>query len=176
MLVEASRFPNTEWKRFVITQAKEAAQDLEDYYIDSCITQREYLLYRITGVMDKVAHTLGNASLGQGQLQVGADKKMHAGFGQTIIQHALNHIQIEELTMATNVLDAWQPLCQIPSTIEEVVLFRKHVILGKISRFQGNFRESLAHLERSKNMVDQRKDLFFDEDRCDLVCNLTDML
>ncbi len=174
-LVEASRFPNMEWKRFAVNQAKEAMGSLNNEYLRSYIAQRECLLCRITGDLDQATYTLGNTS-GQGQLQVGADNKMHAGFGQTIIQRALNHIQVEELAMATKVLDAWQSLCEVPSLIEEIVLFRKHIILGKISRFQGNFKESLAHLEKSKNTADQRKDLFFDEDRSDLVYNLADTL
>jgi hypothetical protein len=175
-LVEASRFPNTEWKRFAISQAKEAMGSLNDEYLRSCIAQKECLLYRITGALDQAAHALENATLGHGQLGIGADKKMHAGFGQTIIQLALNHIQVEELAMATRVLDAWQPLCEPPSRIDKVLLFRKFLILGKISRFQGNFGGSLAHLERSRNTADQCKDLFFDEDRCDLVCSLADTL
>ncbi|OJD20803.1 hypothetical protein ACJ73_07862 [Blastomyces percursus] len=60
--------------------------------------------------------------------------------------------------------------------IEEVVLFRKHVILGKVLRFQGKFRESLLNLEKSKNLADRCHNLFFDEDRCDLMCNLADTL
>jgi hypothetical protein len=175
-LVEASRFPKTEWKRFVISQAKEAMGSLNDEYLRSCIARRECLLYRITGALDQAGDALGNASVSQGQVQVSADKKIHARFGQTIIQRALNHVQVEELALATQVLDAWQPLSEIPAPIDEVMLFRKFLILSKISRFQGNFRESLAHLETSKNIANQRKDLFFDEDRCDLVCNLADIL
>jgi hypothetical protein len=131
-LVEASRFPATEWKRFAISQAKEAMGSLNDEYLRSCIAQKECLLYRVTGALDQAAHALENATLGHGQLGIGADKKMHAGFGQTIIQLALNHIQVEELSMATRVLDAWQPLCEPPSRIDKVLLFRKFLILGKI--------------------------------------------
>jgi hypothetical protein len=78
--------------------------------------------------------------------------------------------------VATKVLNTWQPLYKVSSRMEEVVLFRKHVILGKVSRFQGNFRELLTYLEKSKNITDQRKGLFFDENRSDLVYNLADIL
>ncbi|OJD11782.1 hypothetical protein ACJ73_09470, partial [Blastomyces percursus] len=77
---------------------------------------------------------------------------------------------------ATDVLEAWQPLGRIPAAIEEVVLFRKHVILGRILRFQGKFEESLLNLEKSKNLADSCHNLIFDEDRCDLMCNLADTL
>lgn len=174
-LIEASRFPNTQWKRFAIDQAKEVMGTLNDEYLRSCIAQRECLLFRIAGELDQAVHALANVS-GQSQLEVGTDKRMQAGLGQTVIQRALNHVQVDELTMANKVLDAWRPLYEIPSRIEEVVLFRKLLILGKISRYQGNFQDSLAYLERSKNTADQRRDLFFDEDRCDLICNLADTL
>ncbi|OJD19200.1 hypothetical protein AJ78_00813 [Emergomyces pasteurianus Ep9510] len=174
-LAEASRFRGMTWKRFAIDQAKELMGGLNDAYIQSCIAQRECLVYRTTGFMNEATNVIGSAP-GPGQLPAVAKKNVHAGFGQSAIQRALNHIQIDELAMATDVLDAWQSLGQIPTAIEEVVLFRKHVILGKVLRFQGKFRESLLNLEKSKNLADRCYNLFFDEDRCDLMCNLADTL
>ncbi|KAK7416063.1 hypothetical protein QQZ08_012145 [Neonectria magnoliae] len=60
--------------------------------------------------------------------------------------------------------------------MEEVVLFRKHMMLGRVLRFQGEFNESLTHLERSRKIAGQRKDLTFDEDLRDLICDLADTL
>ncbi|OJD25635.1 hypothetical protein ACJ73_02988 [Blastomyces percursus] len=85
-------------------------------------------------------------------------------------------MQVDQLTLATDVLDAWQTLGKIHVAIEKVVLFRNHVILGKILRFQGKFEESLLNLEKSKNLADRCHNLDFDEDRCDLTCNLADTL
>jgi hypothetical protein len=60
------------------------------------------------------------------------------------------------------------------STIEEVVLFRNHMVLGRILRFAGRFKESLAYLKRSQNLADQHRDLNFDDDLRDLTCDLSD--
>ena len=164
-----------EWKRFAISQAKDAMGSYPNEYLQACIAQRECLLFRISGALDQATCSLAEASIPT-QPQANLNNKNHAGFGQTIIQRALNHIQVEELALATQVLNMWQPLGEIPSQIEEVVLFRKHLILGKISRFQGNFNVSLGHLQRSKGIADKFTTLSVDEDRSDLVYNLADTL
>ncbi|KAK2812071.1 hypothetical protein FQN50_001782 [Emmonsiellopsis sp. PD_5] len=171
-LAEASRFPGMEWKRFVIDQAKEVLPNSNDGYLRSCIAQRESLVYRITGCMDKATDVINNVS----QIPVAARKKMHAGIGHSAIQTALNYIQVDELKKAKDVLEAWKPLSEKPSAIEEVVLFRKHVILAKILRFQGRFKESLANLKQSQKLVDSSRNIIFEEDQCDLMCDLADTL
>ncbi|EGE01159.1 hypothetical protein TEQG_00211 [Trichophyton equinum CBS 127.97] len=173
-LVEASRFPNTAWKWFVISQANEIMRGLNHPYLQSYISQRECLPYRITGDLDRANSAIYNPSTGSCQFPV--EVKAHAGAGQVAIQRALNCIQAEELTKATDILEAWQPINQAPSPLEEVLLFREYVILGRISRFQGNFVESLESLERSKNLMCRYPDLDFSEDRVDLICNLGDTL
>ncbi|PGH03424.1 hypothetical protein AJ80_08672 [Polytolypa hystricis UAMH7299] len=173
-LIEASRSPGMSWKRFAIDQAKEVMHGLNDGFLQSCIAQRECILHRITGDIKQAAIDINTAPLASNLPPI--EKKAHSGSGHTAIQRALNHIQVDELAMATDVLDSWHPLSQAPSTIEEVVLFRKHVLLGKISQYQGRFEESLVHLERSKELADLRRHLFFDEDRLDLMCTLSDTL
>lgn len=173
-LIEASRSPGMSWKRFAIDQAKEVMHGLNDGFLQSCIAQRECILHRITGDIKQAASDINTAPLASTILPI--EKKVHAGSGHTAIQRALNHIQVDELATAANVLNAWHPLSQTPSAIEETVLFRKHVLLGKISQYQGRFEESLANLERSKKLADLRGNLFFGEDRCDLMCSLSDTL
>ena len=58
-LVEASRFPKMEWKRFAIAQANIAMLGLEDRYLRSRMAQSECLLYRLAGDMDRAAGALG---------------------------------------------------------------------------------------------------------------------
>lgn len=65
---------------------------------------------------------------------------------------------------------------EVAARVEEVVLFRKDMILGRILRFQGEFTESLTHLERARKATEQRKGLIFDEDLRDLTCDLADTL
>jgi hypothetical protein len=137
------------------------------------VLHRECLLYRITGDMDHASHALDKAP-GQSPDQV--DKRLHASFGHTAIQSSLNYIQLEHLVEAANVLDAWQPTSHSLSAMEEIVLFRKHIVLGKLLRYQGQFRESLANLETSKRMADQCKETTFLEDGSDLTSSLADTL
>jgi hypothetical protein len=56
------------------------------------------------------------------------------------------------------------------------VLFRKDMLLGRGLRFQGEFADSLSHLERAQKAAEQHKDLIFDEDLRDLTCDLADTL
>ncbi|EGE00904.1 hypothetical protein TESG_08186 [Trichophyton tonsurans CBS 112818] len=168
------KFPGIAWKRFAIDQAKEIMHGLNDRYLEFCISQREPLLYRITGDMNRATSAIHNPL--PGTCQFPGEILAHAGSGQIAMQRALNLTQIDELAIATDVLDTWQPLSRPPSLIEVATLFRKHIILGKILRYQGRFRESLASLEMSKNLANLQPNLFFDEDRCDLASNLGDAL
>lgn len=78
--------------------------------------------------------------------------------------------------MAEKSLEDWRPVDESTSPMEEVVLFRKHLMLGRASRFQCKFDESLTHLQESRNIASKRKDLIFDEELGDLACDLADTL
>jgi hypothetical protein len=173
-LVEASRFPKIEWKRFAIAQANLAVIGVMDQYLRSRIAESESLLYRITGDMNRSVDALRNPRP-NGPLNT-TDKRMHSAIGQIAVQRSLNGIQAEDLAMAEQSLEGWKPLGQSTSPMEDVVLFRKDMILGRILRFGGRFKESLAHLERSRNLANQHRDLNFDEDLRDLTCDLSDTL
>lgn len=149
------------WKRFAVDKAELAARGLEDWYLHSCIAQAQCLLSRIAGNMDQAASSLGNLS--QGRLSGSVDKRMHSAVGQAAIQHSLNCIQVEDLY-------------QSPSPVENIVLFRRDMMLGRVLRFQGEFRELLAHLESARKTAGQCKDLVFDEDLRDFTCDLADTL
>ncbi|KAI5455731.1 hypothetical protein BGZ63DRAFT_368306 [Mariannaea sp. PMI_226] len=173
-LVEASRFPNMAWKRFAVDQAEIAARDLEDWYIHSSVAQSRCFLSRISGNMDQAVNSLGDLS--QGRISTTIDKRMHSAVGQATIQRSLNCIQVEDLSTAKRLLEDWSSLGQDPSSLERVVIFRKDMILGRILRFQGVFKESLTHLQRARTTAEQPKDLIFDEDFRDLTCDLADTL
>ncbi|RSL94493.1 hypothetical protein CEP52_012623 [Fusarium oligoseptatum] len=83
---------------------------------------------------------------------------------------------VEDLSTAEELLEQWTPLDQDPSLIEQVTDFRKHLLLGRILRFLGAFKESLVHLERARETAEHCKDLLFDEDLCDLTCEHADTL
>ncbi|KAF2005721.1 hypothetical protein P154DRAFT_542650 [Amniculicola lignicola CBS 123094] len=148
-------------KRFTISQAEVAARNIPDPYLHSCITQSQSLLGRIAGNIEQAASCLGNLS--QGTLSSTMDKRMHSAIGQATIQRSLNCIQIKDITSAKRSLEKWSPLNQ-PSLIEEAVLFYKDIMLRRLFQFEGEFAESLAHLQRAQKTVEEHRVLTFDED------------
>ena len=50
------------------------------------------------------------------------------------------------------------------------------MILRRILQFWDEFEESLVYLKGSLETANRRKDFIFEEDLCNLTCNLTDML
>jgi tetratricopeptide (TPR) repeat protein len=172
-LVEASRFPKMQWKRFVLLSAKLAMDGLDDQYLRSRIAETECIVHRIDGDIDRATSCL---DLSRNRLSSLVDNRMHATTGQILIQNSLNCIQVEDLATARKILEDWHPLGQSPSSMETAVLFRKGIILGKTLRFQGEFKESLAHLQTSQTIVRQSKNLVIDEDLRDLTCNLAETL
>jgi len=173
-LLEASRFPKMEWKRFAVSQAGLVMLGLEDRYLRARVAQAESLLWRLTRDMDRAIAAL--ASLSQGGPSDSTDRRMHSAIGLTTVQRALNDIQVEDLSIAEKSLVDWTPLGEKASPMEEAVLFRKHMILGRILRFGGRFEESRAQLERSLDLSRQLDSLNFDEDLRDLICDLADTL
>ena len=60
--------------------------------------------------------------------------------------------------------------------MEEAVGFRVGIILARALRFHGEFEKSLEHLQRSREIAKRCKILIFEEDICDLTCDLADTL
>ncbi|KAH6973893.1 hypothetical protein BKA56DRAFT_108563 [Ilyonectria sp. MPI-CAGE-AT-0026] len=173
-LIEASRFPNMTGKRFAVSQAEIASRDLEDQYLHCCIAQSRSLLSRIAGNMDHANSSIED--LVQGRVVSLMDTRMHSAIGLATIQRSLNCIQVEDLSTSKRVLESWSPLGQNLSSHEKVVSFRKHMILGRVLRLQGSFRESLMLFEKAQKTVAQCQGLIFDEDLRDLTCDHADTL
>jgi hypothetical protein len=162
------------WKRFAVGQAEVTACGLEDRCLHSCLAVSQCLLSRIAGNMDQAVSSVGD--LGKSRLSRNRDKRTHSAIGQATIQRSLNCIQVEDLPTAKKLLEDWSPLDPNPSSMENVVLFRKNMMLGRVLRFQGAFKESLTHLKKARTTAERRKDLIFDEDLLDLTCDLADTL
>ncbi|KPM35473.1 hypothetical protein AK830_g11102 [Neonectria ditissima] len=161
-LVEACRFPTMKWKEFAIAYAKTVAQGINDEHVRCRISQSKCLLYRLGGDMDQALGSLRECA--EAGLSNDEGKRLHSVHGLTAVQSALNSIQKEELATAEESLEAWTPLSQIASPMEEVVLFRKHMLLGKVLRYAGRFEESLAHLKAAQKLALDKKHLDSDED------------
>ncbi|CAJ0555356.1 Ff.00g054210.m01.CDS01 [Fusarium sp. VM40] len=170
-LIEASRFPTIAWKEFALNQVKVASDVVEDHYIQACFALSQCVFHRITGNMDQAA-----SSLDPIQDITSMDRRMHSAIGYSAIQSSLNCIQVEDLSTAEALLDDWKPSDEHPSLLEQTVMFRKHMILGRILRFKGSFRESLMHLAKAQEMVKRHDKLNFDEDLRDFICDQADTL
>lgn len=84
-------------------------------------------------------------------------------------------MQIESMSDAQAALEQWHPIDQ-PSRMEETVLVRQHMLLGRVLRFVGRFDDSLLHLRKAMELTKHRDASFFDEDLRDLICDLADTL
>ncbi|PYH93607.1 hypothetical protein BO71DRAFT_327280 [Aspergillus ellipticus CBS 707.79] len=167
-LMEFSRFSVMEWKQFAVNQAKELTIGLDDSDLRSQLAQRQCLLHRLSGETDLAFTALMDGFPHQ------INRRSHAIYGHTILQRALNHIQLDRLDKAMASLAEWQPVSQPHSAMEQVVLFRQYLLMSKILRYQGHFTASLQHLQRPQNITITAKDLVFVEDASDLACNLAD--
>ncbi|KAJ5481404.1 hypothetical protein N7475_000216 [Penicillium sp. IBT 31633x] len=167
-VIESARFSVMEWKQSAIKHAEELTVGLDDSYMRSCFAQRQCLLHRLSGETDLAFIALRNGTSDQG------NRKLHAAYGHTVVQHALNHIQLDQLTEASELLRTWQPTSWAHSVMEQAVLFRQQLIMGKILRYRGYFVESLSYLERSQNITNTAKDLIYLEDTSELACSLAD--
>lgn len=167
-VIESARFSVMEWKQSAIKHAEELTVDLDDGYMLSCLAQRRCLLHRLSGGTDLAFNSLTDGASYQG------NRRLHAAYGHTVVQHALNHIQLDQLTKATQLLGTWRPASKAHSAMEQAVLFRQQLIMGKILRYRGYFKESLSYLERSRSITNTAKDLTYIEDASELACSLAD--
>lgn len=173
-LIEASRFPNLPWKRFVVSQAEKATHGLEDWHLQACIAQAQCLISRITSDIARAESSLD--LLDTSRLSTTTDKRIHLAGEQIAIQRSLNCIQVEELSAAKTWLENLGCRDPRPSPMKTMILFRREMLLGRVFRFQGEFSQSLVHLERARQKVEEQQDLIFDEDLRDLTCDLADTL
>ena len=167
-LMESSRYSVMEWKQFAVSQAKELTLGLDDSDLRSQLAQRQCLLHRLSGETESAFTALMDG------LPHKTNRRSHAIYGHTILQRALNHIQLDQLDKAIASLAEWQPVSQPHSAMEQVVLFRQYLLMGKILRYQGHFKASLQYLQGAQNITNTAKDLIFVEDASDLACNLAD--
>lgn len=178
-LLEATRFPTLTWKRFAVSQAAAAMQGIdidqaEYWYLSIRLTAAQSLLHRLEGGHEAAVSTI-DALLRQ-QPPNTQKQRTIAAMGHLTLQRALNCCQVDDLVRAQQLLEEWHPLNKEPSLMEQVVRFRRDVILGRILRTRGRFSEAYTHLKSSYDLAEQLRDLTFDEDRRDLISELADSL
>ncbi|KAF4342540.1 hypothetical protein FBEOM_3516 [Fusarium beomiforme] len=173
-LIEAFRFPDMAWKYFAVGQAELAAGRLKDTHLRLCIGQTKAVLGRLSGNMDEATGSLQDFITND--LAAATNKRIRCEVGVAIIQRALNSIQVADLSTAQKLLEDWNPLGDNPSPLEEILSFRKHSLLGRVMRLQGNLDNSLKLLKIAHEVSQKQSELVFDEDLRDLTCDLADTL
>ncbi|KAK2600710.1 hypothetical protein N8I77_010225 [Diaporthe amygdali] len=178
-LLEASRFPTIVWKRFAVAEAAANMRSLnhsqtEIWHLSSCLSSTQAMLRRLDGEHPAAVKIL-DTFLRQQQPNT-LTHRANAAIGQVTLQRALNCLQVNDLPQAKQLLEAWSPLDKQPSLMEQVVQFRKDMTLGRTLRIQGMFSEAHTHLKWSYDLIDQLRDLTFDDDRRDLTVEMADTL
>lgn len=152
MLLAASRFSFTPWKREAITRVKILLQDDTDWYMLAQTAHRESSLSRMLGnlsdsnqTLESFVHSTVFPGLDRG---LEADARWNAQRGDLVISFAENLIQAGDLTAAKQELCEWNPIDSAsPSTIERIVLRSKNITMGKVLRYEGRFQDALLHLQ-----------------------------
>ena len=171
-LVEASRFSDVKWKRHAIALAKKALQQVNDSYLHACVAQRDCVISRISGDTDRSALALSSFAIEYYPHKI--DPRMNAELGQLTLQSAINHIHNEELVKAIEELQSWQPLnATSPSTAERIALYHMDLWQGKVFRYQGQFSNSLACLQRA--LPETKHEGSLEDARPRLICELGDV-
>ena len=152
MLLGASRFSDTSWKRLAINLVKDLLQDNSDCYMHAWAVHRESALLRMFGNLQQSNQALesfihGTVFPGH-DIGVESDAKWNAQRGGLVVSFAESLIQDNDLTRAKNELLEWKPIHpKFPSTLEGLVLRSRNVALGKILRCEGHFSEALSCFE-----------------------------
>lgn len=158
-------------KGTAITGAAQSIRNIEDWYHSTRLKTAQCSVYRIDGHQTKAGNVLDQVESPPNP----RNRSINFAVGQLAVQRSLNSIQVEDLTHARQILESWVP-DEDPSMMEQVVVFRKHLILGRMSRYQGEFYASLEALERCRDLIQSLRQLDFDEDLRDLTCELADTL
>jgi len=151
MLLAASRFSSTSWKREAIERVKQLSQDENDAYLNVCVAQRESSLLRMLGEgasSNKTLEEFIHSTIlpGYDQLLEG-DARWNAQRGELVLSFAENLIESGALTAARHELLQWKPINPgSPSSMERIVLRGRNITLGKTLKFQGHFQEALDTL------------------------------
>lgn len=146
----------------------------EHWYLSLRLSSAQSLLHRVEGHHEAAVSTIDN--LIHQQPPKTPDPRTNAAMGHLTLQRALNCFQVDDLSQAEQIVGEWRPLDEEPTLMEQIVQFRKGVLLGRILRTQGRFSEAHTHLERSHDLAEQLRELTFDDDKRDLISEMADTL
>lgn len=148
VMLAASRFDPSSWKRETIELAKVLSKDVQDPYLHICVAQRESSVLRIMGkgvdsrlALEKFVNTI---ILPGEDKPIKHDARWNARRGELVHSFAENLIQQGSLEHAERELLEWTPIqLDSPSSMERIIVRSKSISLGRILRMRGCFREAL---------------------------------
>jgi tetratricopeptide (TPR) repeat protein len=152
LLITASVFSDTPWKRETIKRAKRLLEGEDDQCLLALVAQRESALLRMygdpKGSNQALERFLQNTILTENG-HYGLSPMWNARRGGLLLSYARNLTFDGETSKATMELQSWNPLDpDKPSTIERMNIFRRDTALARILREQGVFDEALHCLQR----------------------------
>lgn len=149
-LLAASRFSDAQWKTEAISRTKQLLEHDDEPHFRSWLAYRESAILRMSGKIQKSESAL------EGFLQYLTtlspdDSELTPTFnaqrGELIISFAENLIRKGKLLEAKAELVEWKALRENYSTLEKMTSRARDIVLGKVLRFEGHFRDALVLLE-----------------------------
>lgn len=152
LLITASVFSDTPWKRETINRAKKLLEGEDDQCLLALVAQRESALLRMygdpKGSNQALERFLQSAILTENG-RYGLSPMWNARRGGLLLSYARNLTFDGETSKAAAELQSWNPLDpDKPSTMERMNIFRRDTALARILREQGVFDEALHCLQK----------------------------
>lgn len=149
-LLAATRFSDAQWKTEATSRTKQLLEQDDEPYLRSLLAYRESALMRMSGMVQKSESAL-QEFLHHLTMPSWEDSELTARFnaqrGELIISFSENLIRQGRLSEAKAELIEWKALGKDYSTLERITSRARDIVLGKVLRFQGHFREALVLLE-----------------------------
>ncbi|EER25229.1 hypothetical protein CPC735_018330 [Coccidioides posadasii C735 delta SOWgp] len=149
-LLAASRFSNAKWKVEAISRTKKLLEGDDDPFLNAWLAYRESSVMRMSGMTEESERVL-HSFLRDTATPLAEDSKLTQRFnaqrGDLIISFSKNLIRQSKLAEAKSELTEWKPLSTEISTLEKITSRARNITLGKILRFQGEFKEALEQLD-----------------------------
>ncbi|KAF2004056.1 hypothetical protein P154DRAFT_427728 [Amniculicola lignicola CBS 123094] len=153
MLLSATKFGDSVWKREKIARAKELVLDDTDPFLRAWLATCESGFLRGQGNYDESMAALANhvkATILPGLAKdMESDARWNAQRGELTLSFAETLLRDGDRARAKAELAAWAPLNpSIPSSMEKMIMQSRDTLLARIYKDDGNFEESLPIFQR----------------------------
>ncbi|KAI1972184.1 hypothetical protein LOZ35_004696 [Ophidiomyces ophidiicola] len=153
LLLSASLFNYMPWKRECIFRLKDLLQNEHDCYLKALAARLESRTLRREGKIADSYKVVEKYISGGEWTELGNDidlnPRWNATKGGLLLTFCENLMRDGELSQAQEVLSSWTPLNpQCPSTMENLILRSREVMMGRAFRNQGHFKVALQRYEK----------------------------